>query len=48
MNGAEVLKCVPEHEFEALLLTMQEEEHYAVRALKAGAARYVTTDSASA
>ena len=48
MNGAEVLKCVPEHEFEALLLTMPEEEHYAVRALKARAARYLTKDSPSA
>jgi DNA-binding NarL/FixJ family response regulator len=75
-NGAEVMQCVREHDFDVLLLdmsmpgksgielikqvhtenpklrilvlSMHEEEQYAVRALKAGAAGYLTKESASA
>ncbi len=75
-NGAQVMQCVREHDFDVLvldmsmpgksgielikqvhsekpklrilILSMHEEEQYAVRALKAGAAGYLTKESASA
>ena len=48
-NGLEVLKEIKNHnpELPVLMLSMHAEDQYAIRALKAGAAGYMTKESAS-